>query len=244
MKRKWLMGFALFLLCGCIGSLASIPAQRQRLVILADMGNEPDEEQQMVHMLMYANEFDLEGLIAVTGKYLRPKPPNMDADVLHPELFHRLIDGYAKVFKNLQQHAVGYPEPSYLKSIVVKGQQSYGIEATGPGLASPGSRLLLRVLEKEDPRPVYVVVNAGSNTLAQALKDYLANHSNEELQRLIAKLRVYENGAQDNAGAWICSTFPDIFWIRSNHQTYCYGGPDFDGGEVKGLGPHTWKPYA
>ena len=44
---------------------------RQRLIILADMGNEPDEEQQMMHMLMYCNEFDLEGLVAVTGKYLQ-----------------------------------------------------------------------------------------------------------------------------------------------------------------------------
>ena len=35
-----------------------------RLVILADMGNEPDEEQQMAHLLMYANKVDLEGLIA------------------------------------------------------------------------------------------------------------------------------------------------------------------------------------
>ena len=49
-------------------------AASHRLIVLADMGNEPDEMQQMVHMLVYANEFDLEGLVAVTGKYLRKKP--------------------------------------------------------------------------------------------------------------------------------------------------------------------------
>ena len=47
---------------------------RHRLIILADMGNEPDEMQQMAHMLVYANELDLEGLVAVTGKYLRKRP--------------------------------------------------------------------------------------------------------------------------------------------------------------------------
>jgi hypothetical protein len=31
---------------------------KHRVVILADMGNEPDEEQQMVHMLMYSSEFE------------------------------------------------------------------------------------------------------------------------------------------------------------------------------------------
>lgn len=46
---------------------------KQRLIILADMGNEPDEVQQMTHMIVCSNEFDIEGLIAVTGKYLRPE---------------------------------------------------------------------------------------------------------------------------------------------------------------------------
>lgn len=101
---------------------------------------------------------------------------------------------------------------------------------------------------KPDPRPVYVVVNAGSNTLAQALVDYQANHSNEEMDAIIQKLRVYENGAQDNAGAWVCSKFPDIHWTRSNYQTYCYGGPGFDSAKgsknmLTNLGPHTWHPY-
>ena len=42
--------------------------------MLADMGNEPDEEQQNIHLLVCSNEIDIEGLIAVTGKYLRKDP--------------------------------------------------------------------------------------------------------------------------------------------------------------------------
>ena len=45
-------------------------ALASRLIILADMGNEPDEVQQMAHMIMCSNEFELEGLIAVSGIYL------------------------------------------------------------------------------------------------------------------------------------------------------------------------------
>jgi len=50
--------------------------EKGRMVILADMGNEPDEMQQMIHMITCSNEFELKGLIAVTGKYLRPESKN------------------------------------------------------------------------------------------------------------------------------------------------------------------------
>ena len=60
-------------MAGCAAPFAPATAaeSRQRLLILADMGNEPDEQQQVVHMLVCCNEFDLEGLVAVTGKFLR-----------------------------------------------------------------------------------------------------------------------------------------------------------------------------
>ena len=222
---------------------------RQRLLILADMGNEPDEEQQMMHMLMYSNEFDLEGLIAVTGKYLNPESTNPYKKILHPELFLQLIDGYSKVFENLKKHAKNYPDPDYLRKIVKTGQSGYGINDVGEGKSSPGSDLIIKAVVKDDPRPLYIVVNAGSNTLAQALHDFRLNHSAEEIKAFISKLRVFENGAQDNAGAWICANYPKIHWIRSNYQTYCFGGPSNDGvADVKGdrnnLGPHTWGDYA
>lgn len=224
------------------------PVEKTRLIILADMGNEPDEEQQMMHMLMYSNEFDLEGLIAVTGKYLQPAANVPYKQKLHPELLLGLIEGYSKVFSNLQKHAKGFPDPGYLKNIVASGQRGYGIESTGTGFSSEGSELIIKTIEKADPRPVYVVINAGSNTLAQAIIDYRENHSQSELEHFISKLRVYENGAQDNAGAWLCANFPKIHWIRSNYQTYCYGGPANDGsadnaGNRNNLGPHTWQPY-
>ena len=72
-----------------------------RLIVLADMGNEPDEKQQMMHLLVCANDLHIEGLIAVTGKYLRKNP--------RPKLFHKLLDGYAAVETNLRRHSDGWP---------------------------------------------------------------------------------------------------------------------------------------
>lgn len=217
----------------------SSPLNKERLIILADMGNEPDEEQQMAHMLMNNNEFHLEALIAVTGKYLRPEHKVPYRQKVHPELFHKLIDAYEKVLPNLKLHAKGWHEAEYLRSIVYSGQSGYGYKDVGPGKESPGSKALMKSLEKNDSRPVWIVVNAGSNTLAQALFDLDEKFktSPAEFDRIISKIRVFENGAQDNAGAWICNRYPKIHWIRSNFQTYSFGGPQSE------LGPHTWKPF-
>jgi hypothetical protein len=221
-----------------------------RLIVLADMGNEHDELQQMMHLLMCSNEIDVEGLIAVTGKYLRPEQKYPYHQKLHPELFHYLIEGYSKVYKNLQKHANGWHSPEYLTSIVTSGNPGYGIENVGDGKSSEGSELIINAVLNDDSRPVYIVVNAGSNTLAQALWDYRKNHSPEEVQRFVEKLRVFENGSQDNAGAWICSQFPDIYFIRSNYQTYCYAGDPANNdveidheGNMKEMGPNYWQPY-
>lgn len=225
--------------------LSSSDEQKPRLIVLADMGNEPDEMQQMIHMITCSNEFDIEGLIAVTGKYLRPESDLGEYNrITHPELFIEIIDAYAKVYPNLQKHANGYPEPYALKKVVAAGQKGYGIADVKEGNSSPGSNLIIQAVTKDDPRPIWVVVNAGSNTLAQALVDYRKNHSKEEVNAFVAKLRVFENGSQDNAGAWICSEFPKMHWIRSNFQTYAYGGPGWAVGDLdKNLGPNYWQPY-
>ena len=227
---RCLLSFVFFFLCS---ALFSADLSRGRLIILADMGNEPDEEQQMHHMLLNANEFDLEGLIAVTGKFLRDGP--------RVDIFWHLIDGYAKIYDNLLLHSDKYPSPEYLRSIAVNGQMGYGIQTVGKHVpSSAGAELITRAVLKDDPRPVYVVVNAGSNTLAQALIQYQRKHSKEEVDAFVSKLRVFENGSQDNAGAWIAANFPNIHWVRSNYQTYCFGGP----GRDVGVGPNKWEPYA
>lgn len=213
--------------------------ERARLIVMADMGNEPDEEQQMAHLLMYANRVDLEGLIACSGKYLHAD--RTDGRVLvHPELFHKLVDGYAQVVDNLNKHETGWPTANYLRSIIKAGTADYGIETVKPGRSNEASKLIEAAVLKEDPRKLYIVGNAGTNTLAQALVDMDATRSQEEMDRICSRIIVFENGAQDNSGAWIARHYPHIAWHRSNHQTYAYGGP---GNRDTIQGPYTWEPY-
>ena len=159
--------FAATLFCASF----SINAQedlRTRLFILANMGCEPDEMQQMVHMVVCSNEFDPEGLIAVTGKYIHPGMKNEYHRVTHPELFTEIIEAYAEVYENIKKHSIGWHTPEYLQSIECSGQAGYGIEDVVEGKSSAGSKLLVKAFEKDDPRPIWIVVNAGSNTFAQA----------------------------------------------------------------------------
>ena len=112
----------LFLLASSLISVAENDQdQGHRLVILVEIGNEHDEMQQMAHMLVNSNEFDLQALILVAGKWLHPGMKNPYRQKLHPELFHELIDGYEKVLPNLKKHASGWPEADYLRSIVYEG---------------------------------------------------------------------------------------------------------------------------
>jgi len=240
MKHRYCLFVRLILLVIGVNFVYAV-SPKARLIILADMGNEADEMQQMIHLMVCNNEVEIEGLIAVTGIHLRPGHPYGDyRSVTHPELFIEIIDAYAKVYDNLQKHADGWHHPEELKKKVTTGQKGYGIDDVGKGKSSPGSELILKALAKDDDRPVWIVVNAGSNTLAQAIFDYRETHSQVEVDAFIAKIKVFENGSQDNAGAWICSQFPKIQWLRSNNQTYGYGGP---GTKEEALGPNYWKPY-
>lgn len=48
--------------------------------------------------MMYANEINIEGLIAVSGKYLHLKHHLSERTRLYPELFHKIIDASGKEF--------------------------------------------------------------------------------------------------------------------------------------------------
>ena len=42
-------------------------ADRPRLLVLTDVGGDPDDQQSLVRLLLYANEFELEGVVATAS---------------------------------------------------------------------------------------------------------------------------------------------------------------------------------
>jgi hypothetical protein len=180
-------------------------AGHPRVIVISDIGNEPDDQMSLVRLLMYSNELDIEGLIPTTSTWQKT--------AAHPETMHTLIQAYGQVRANLLVHAKGWPEAEVLDARVFPGQPAYGLAATGPGKATEGSKAIIRAADREDARPLWISIWGGAGTLAQALKDLRAARSAAEVDKLVAKLRVYSISDQDDAGPWIRREFPNLFYI-------------------------------
>ena len=77
------------------------------------MKSDPDDMQSMVRFLLYANEFDIEGLVASAGTFA------MEA---HKKNILGVIDQYEKVYDNLKKHDLRYPSADYLRSVTFEGK--------------------------------------------------------------------------------------------------------------------------
>jgi hypothetical protein len=187
---------------------ASVPSPaKPRLVVLTDIENEPDDTQSMVRLMLYTNDLDIRGLVATTSVHMK--------EGVHPESIRRVIDAYAKVLPRLREHDPAYPDAAQLLARVASGQPGYGLQAVGAGRDSPGSALLLHELEQPDPRPLWVSVWGGANTLAQALFTLRQTHTPQATAQAVRRLRVYAISDQDDTGGWLRREFPQLFYIVS-----------------------------
>lgn len=183
--------------------------QRPRVIVLTDIGNEPDDSESLVRFLLYSNEFDVAGLVATTSTWQR--------DRVQPQLILERIDAYQNVRPNLVRHASGYPTAAALRSVVRSGRASYGMQGVGSGQDTAASQLIVQAVDSSDARPVWVLAWGGAADLAQALWSVRNSRTPEQLQRFVAKLRIYSISDQDDAGPWIRRSFPQLFWIASVH---------------------------
>jgi hypothetical protein len=181
--------------------------QKNRVIILTDIENEPDDTESMVRLLLYSNVIDIKGLIATSSTHMRNQ--------VHPESIQRVIRAYGKVKANLAKHQAGYPDAEMLLRVVKRGTPDYGMAGIGDGKDSQGSEWIIKLLEEKDERPLWISVWGGANTLAQALQKIRKTKSEAEAHRLIAKLRVYTISDQDDTGIWMRNNFPDLFYIVS-----------------------------
>jgi hypothetical protein len=229
-ERRWLLRVRMLGVCACFA--ASIVAVAQsvappapdsftghpRVVILSDIGNEPDDQMSFVRLMLYSNELDLEAMVASTSTWQKT--------ATHPETMHAIVAAYGQVRTNLLLHAKGWPEAKTLDERIFAGQPAYGMAAVGKGKSSAGSRALMKAIERDDPRPLWVCLWGGSNTLAQALIDLRETHSAAEMERLVGRLRVSSISDQDDAGAWLRREFPTLFYVvqpsSQNGEEYYY----------------------
>ncbi|MBS1600850.1 MAG: DUF1593 domain-containing protein [Bacteroidetes bacterium] len=205
------------LLLVSISFFAIVDAQAQRkprVLVLSDIEADPDDTQSFIRFLLYSNQWDVEGLIATTSIHQQKR--------VAPESILRILDAYKKIQPNLLQHEKGYPSYDMLKAVVKKGLAVYGMEGVGEGKNSEGSDWIVKVLEKQDDRPLWVCVWGGPNTLAEALWKIKNTKSAADASKLYKKLRVYTISDQDDSGPWIRKNFPDIFFVVTPGYNYTH----------------------
>jgi hypothetical protein len=182
-------------------------ADKPRVFVLTDIENEPDDAMSMVRFLTYANNFDVEGLVATTSIHQK--------NHVAPQTIRKIVEAYGKVRDNLEKHEPGYPSGAQLLAVVSEGVPLYGMQGVGVGHDSPGSELLIRAIDRDDTRPLWVPVWGGPNVLAQALWKIRSTRTPDALAKAVAKLRVYTISDQDDSGPWLRQEFPGLFYITS-----------------------------
>jgi hypothetical protein len=180
---------------------------KPRVLVLTDIENEPDDAMSLVRFLTYTNHWEVEGLVAVTSIHLKDRTAAWR--------IRDIVGAYGQVRDNLELHEPGYPDSEYLLSITKEGPSLYGMDGVGAGKDSSGSELLIQAVDRNDPRPLWVLVWGGTNVLAQALWKVRDSRTESELDKFVSRLRVYTISDQDDSAPWIRKTFPDLFYICS-----------------------------
>lgn len=180
---------------------------RPRVVVMTDIANEPDDQMSMVRLLVYANQLDIEGLVATTSTWMRAR--------VRPDVIDLVLDAYAQVYPTLSSHAEGFPTADALRARVTTGPQGFGMAAvTMQGEAiSGGARRIIDAVDRQDDRPLWVLAWGGANTLAESLAYVRRTRPAADLDAFVSKLRVYAISDQDDAGPWLRREFPTLHYI-------------------------------
>ena len=162
--------------------------ERPRVIVTSD--GEVDDECSIVRFLLYANEWDVEGIVTSSSQYHWHGHNWAGDDWVQPYL-----DAYAKVHPNLVKHDRRYPTPEYLQARTFLGN----VAAEGEMDAiTPGSQHIVRVLlDESDDRPVWLQAWGGTNTIARALKTIEEEHP-EKMAYVASKLRFFFIWEQDS----------------------------------------------
>jgi hypothetical protein len=186
-----------------ISHSGALAGQRYRVLISTDIGGtDPDDFQSMVHLLVYADVLDIEGIIS------SPYGPGRKENIL------KVIDCYAKDYANLKTYSDQYPTSDALRAIAKQGEIERAPYA-GVRRSTEGSRWIVECARRDNSRPLYVLIWGGIEDLAQALHD---------APDILPKLRVYWIGGPNkkwspDAYQYIVENHPKL-WIIESNATY------------------------
>jgi len=160
-------------------------AQQQRVKTIVTTDGEIDDVDTFIRMLLYANEFDLEGLVYSSSMWhyrgdgkgtpfvsKMPMTKEMYGEQTSlrwpgTQWIQELLQAYAKIYPNLIQHSTNYPTPEALLRMVRVGNVNFegDIEQN-----TAGSDWIKNKLLQENIDELFLQAWGGTNTIARALK--------------------------------------------------------------------------
>lgn len=142
--------------------------QRARAIFTNDA--ECDDMNSFVHLLLYANDIDIEGLVLSSSVFHYAGDPRVGIKPFRwagGAWMWEYLAAYERVYPNLLVHDSSYPTPDSLRSVTCVGN----VRTTGcMDEDSEGSELIRRAILRDDPRPVWLLAGGGTNTIARALR--------------------------------------------------------------------------
>jgi len=186
--------------------------------VIATTDGEIDDRCTMIRFLLYANEWEILGIIHSSSKF------HWAGDETHKEKgwapvewLDRQLDAYEEVYANLKEHDAGYPTPDYLRSQVFVGNIAYQGDMSK---TTPGSNRIVEVLLDHDQSPVWLQAWGGSNTIARALKTIQEEHP-DKIENVSRKAHLFLIAKQDNTLAtYIRPEWPALQVLLSDWPSF------------------------
>lgn len=223
-------------------ALGADATARLRVIVETDAGGDPDDEQSLVRFLLYADEWDVEGIIANRPVARKGENANSVRDGLG--IVRRFIDAYGEVVARLQEHDPRFPSRRTLWDRTVSGYSE----------STAGVDLIIAAVDADDPRPIWFMnwgTDHGSapSGLKRALDKVLAERGPDGYAEFKDKLRLsssdqfgdHTTRIQPPWRLWVDPMMPDMdggrFYHRFSPLTARAGGFDLRRDVLTGHGP-------
>jgi len=183
---------------------------KPRIVVLTDISTwETDDHESLIRFVAHADMFEIEGLIISTGYSIKTLTKSPEKDFIN--IAHGVVNAYEKDLPNLMKRSqqvghkfdgakqkIGYwPSPQYLRDRTMFGSLNRGKQFIGDDNDSLGSDLIIKLADDDDPRPLWVTVWGGGNTVAQSIYRVKKDRTAEQFKAFLRKIRIYTITDQD-----------------------------------------------
>lgn len=214
---------------------------RLRVIVETDTGGDPDDEQSLVRFLLYANEWDVEGIIC--NRAQARDGENLNTERTGLGIVQRLVRAYGECYPTLVQHDRRYPNPDELLRRTVSGYED-----------TSGERLIIAAVDADDPRPVWflnwgTIDGVAPSSLKLALDRVLKDRGPQGYAAFKSRLRL---SSDDQFGAhtttleppfqlWVDTFRPEVdgkrWYHRFSGMTATAGGFELQRDVLTGHGP-------